>query len=94
MPTAKSRQALISAPGYDILCGLMIREAVIAARDSRDWKDLKLSQESGVPYSRLYEWLYRGKTISSGHIENLMRTLGLRMCRGKVEPIKKKRGPK
>lgn len=88
---------LPDAAASDRIIGLMIREAVTAERDRRAWNNLKLSQESGVPYSRLYEWLNDpAKTIHSGHLESLMRVLGLRICRGRVtiEPVTKRRAAK
>lgn len=83
MESRTASPVLLSAPGYDTISPLMIREAVIAERQRREWTDNQLAQSSGVPYSRLYQWLYQGKTISSKHIEALMETLGLRVCRGK-----------
>ena len=69
----------------------MIREAIIKERDRRGWHNLKLSQESGVPYSRLHVWLHdTKKSIRSHHVESLMRVLGLRVSK----PVKKKRGAK
>lgn len=89
-------RALLSPAELNKIIGLMIREAVTAERERRGWNLLKLSQESGVPYSRLYDWIKKpGKTIHSEHLENLMRVLELRICRGKVtaahKPAAKKR---
>jgi hypothetical protein len=94
---AAEARPLPDAAASDRIIGLMIREAVTAERDRRGWNNLKLSQESGVPYSRLYEWLNDpAKTIHSGHLESLMRVLGLRVCRGRVsvESAAKKRAGK
>lgn len=61
----------------------LLRDAVTAERDRREWNNLTLSRESGVPYGRLHEWLVNGKTIHSDHVERLLATLGLVISRGR-----------
>lgn len=54
------------------------RKSIVAERDRRGWNTLKLATESGVPYSRLHEWLNQPeKRIHSEHLAKLMAVLGL-----------------
>jgi hypothetical protein len=73
----------LTAGGCSAIFGRMLREAIIAERDRRGWNNNQLAKASGVPYGRLHEWLHQpGKRIHSEHIERLMDTLKLRVCRG------------
>lgn len=74
----------LTAGGYSTIFGQMLREAIIAERDRRGWNNNQLAKAAGVPYGRLHEWLHQpGKRIHSEHVERLMDTLVLRVCRGK-----------
>ncbi len=74
----------LTTGGYSTIFGRMLREAIIAERDRRGWNNNQLAKAAGVPYGRLHEWLHQPeKRIHSEHVERLMDTLGLRVCRGK-----------
>lgn len=76
--------ARLTPAGHSAIFGRMLREAIIAERDRRGWNNNQLAKASGLPYGRLHEWLHQPtKRIHSEHIERLMDTLGLRVCRGK-----------
>ena len=78
----------LTAGDYSTIFGRMLREAVTAERDRRGWNNLTLATEAGVPYSQLHRWLKMGKTIHSDHVERLMDTLGLRVCKARPASAK------
>lgn len=68
----------------------MIRELVKAEMESRGWNLLKLSQESGVSYRAVHDWLsdkgagIRGPSVEN--VERIMKVLGITASRRKSKP--------
>ena len=55
----------------------MIREAILKEIDQQGWSISKLSQESGVRYASINEYLKHDKELSSKNLEILFNTLKL-----------------
>lgn len=61
----------------------MIRTAVLAEMQRRHWSQSDLARESGVTQPKLSRWLSGAGSISMANAERVLKSVGLRLTRGK-----------